>query len=516
MPIRLRFILVANLLLAGLGITGYIAIRDVQHASDVFSNVARDSIDQVKLSDQIRANLPDLRALELELIMTTDPHQQPGVLEKMEVRKDGLRQVMGHYEYDQNVNSDTDCVSCHQVYGRYSRSVTQVLNLVADGKNDEALAVYVESGQDYEALLDEAEEFRQSQYASAREYSMQGSASADEARNILTGAVLAAAVVTLLLGYYFSSYVHRHLTRLTEGAQQVMGGNLSVAIPIQSSDEFGKLGQAFNAMTASLRASETENSRLHEGAIKMREERIKLLSDGLKRAVEAQENERQRVARELHDGIGQALTALQLGLGRMESNARSPGMKEAAASLRELSVTTLIDIRDLARDLRPGMLDEMGLEPTLRNFVKAFSERTGIPVALSVSGLAGRLPPELEVTIFRIVQEGLANMARHARAGHAWVDLTLADGALSATVRDNGVGFDVAAMREERGRSLGLSGMEERCRFSDGTLSIESAPGEGTRLTCTWRLPAEVAAACQAPPEPEPGVSASVSQGGSA
>ncbi|HET8943747.1 MAG TPA: histidine kinase [Dehalococcoidia bacterium] len=518
MPIRLRFLLVANLFLAGLGITGYIAIRDVQHASDVFSNVARDSIDQVRLSDQIRANLPDLRALELEYVMTTDPHQQPAVLERMQVRREALRQVMGHYEFSQNIDTGTDCVSCHQVYGRYSQSVTRVLDLVGQGRHDEALAEYQDSADDYAAVLTEAEDFRQSNYASAREYSLQGSESADEARNILIGAIAVAVVLTIALGHTFSSYVHRRLKSLTEGTQRVITGDLGGSIPVQGTDEFGQLAHAFNSMTDSLRTSQEENANLHDVAIRMREERIKLLSDGLKRAVEAQENERQRVSQELHDGIGQALTALQLGLGRIEVNAKSPEIQEAAASLRDLSVNTLIEIRELARDLRPGMLDEMGLLPTLRNYVKAFSERTGIPVELSVGALAGRLPPELEVTIFRIVQEGLANMARHARADHAWVALELTDGTLSATVRDDGVGFDVAAIRGEQGHSLGLSGMEERCRFSNGNLSIESAPGAGTKMVCTWQLSPEVLAAWDSGELAAEGaineMSASFSQGG--
>ncbi len=517
MPIRLRFILVANLFLAGLAITGYVAIRDVQHASDVFSNVARDSIDQVRLSDQIRANLPDLRALELEYVMTTDPHLQPGILERMEVRREALRQVMGHYEYSQNLDPGTDCVSCHQVYGRYSQSVSRVMNLVQVGRNDEALLEYQASADDYSAVLSQAEDFRRSNYASARQYSLQGSASADEARNVLIGAIAAAVVLTIVLGHWFSSYVHRRLTSLTEGTQRVIRGDLDGSIPIQGTDEFGQLAHAFNAMTDSIRTHQAENTRLHDVAIKMREERIKLLSDGLRRAVEAQENERQRVSRELHDGIGQALTALQLGLGRIEMKASSPDIQETAASLRDLSVNTLIDIRELARDLRPGMLDEMGLEPTLRNYVKAFSDRTGIPVELSVSGLRGRLPPALEVTIFRIVQEGLANMARHASAEHAWVTLGLSDGTLTATVRDDGAGFDVEAMRGEQGRSLGLSGMEERCRFSNGNLSIESAPGAGTKLLCSWQLPADVLAMSAEDAGTEGGssqVSASFSQGG--
>ncbi len=500
MPIRLRFILVANLFLAGLGVIGFIAIRDVEHASSVFSNVARDSIDQVKLSDQIRANLPDLRASELEYIMTTDPHQQPVVLQEMEVKREALRQVMDHYEFTQKMDSGVDCVSCHQIFGRYSRNHTQIMDLVSQGRNDEALAVYQASATEYSGLLSEAESFRQSQYASARAYSLQGSASADEARNILIGSFAAAAILTFVVGHAISGYVHRRLQMLTEGTRRVMQGNLDEPIQVQGKDEFGQLAGAFNAMTESLRKSQSENSDLHEVAIRMREERITLLSDGLRRAVEAQENERQRVARELHDGIGQALTALQLGLGRMEMNARSPRQKEAAASLRDLSVNTLIDIRDLARDLRPGMLDEMGLEPTLRNYVKTFSERTDIPVECTVTGLAGRLPPELEVTIFRIVQEGLANMARHANASHAWVTLALADETLSVTVQDDGAGFDVEAVRAHHERSLGLSGMEERCRFTDGALAIESSPGLGTKLVCTWHPSPEVLAACGGKP----------------
>lgn len=498
MPIRLRFILVANLFLAGLGIIGYVAIRDMEHASTVFSRVASESIDQVKVSDQIRANLPDLRASELEYITTSDPHLQPAVLQNIQERREAMRQVMDHFEYGQRNDLSVDCVSCHQVFGSYSQSLSQVMALVSEGKNDEALAVYQASATDYAALLSEAESFRQSQYVSARASSMQGSASAEEARNILIGSFAAAALLTFVAVHTMSGYVHRRLQRLTEGTRRVMEGKLDETIEAKGTDEFGELARAFNAMTESLRTSQVENSNLHEVAIKMREERIHLLSEGLRRAVEAQENERQRVARELHDGIGQALTALQLGLGRLETNAKSPQMKESAASLRDLSVNTLIDIRDLARDLRPGMLDEMGLEPTLRNHVKAFSERTDIPVDLALPGLGGRLPPELEVTIFRIVQEGLANMARYAGASHAWVTLALADGTLTLTIGDNGSGFDVEAVRAHHRGSLGLSGMEERCRFSDGTLAIESSPGRGTKLVCTWRPSPEVLASAGA------------------
>lgn len=500
MPIRLRFLLVSNILLVGLGIIGFVAIRDVQHASDTFSQAARDSIDHVQLSDQIRANLPDLRALELEYITTSDLHDQAAVLQEMEAKRNALKQVMNHYEFDQDKETGPGCVSCHQAFSRYAQSNSQVKTLVSQGKTTQALSVYQASSEQYTALLTEAETFRQSQYSAAREESLRGSAMAEEARNILIGCFVAAAVLLFIIGHAMSSYIHRRLRRLMDGTRRVIGGNLSQPIEVEGRDEFGQLGKAFNAMTESLQKSQAENLNLHDVAIRMREERIKLLSDGLRRAVEAQENERQRVSRELHDGVGQALTALQLGLGRLEMNTRSPTVKDAASSLRDLSVSTLQEIRDLARDLRPSMLDEMGLEPTLRNYVKEFAERIRTPIALHASGLAGRLPQELEVTVFRIVQEGLSNMAKHAGASHGRVDLAQADGALTLIVEDDGAGFDVATVRATQGRSLGLSGMEERCRFSDGDLEIESAPGQGTKLVCRWRLSSDVLAPPQAGP----------------
>lgn len=193
-----------------------------------------------------------------------------------------------------------------------------------------------------------------------------------------------------------------------------------------------------------------------------------------------------RVARELHDEVGQALTGLQFGLGRVARMTRSARIREMTESLKELTVDTLKGVRSLALDLRPSLLDSIGLAPTLHHYCESYSTRTGIPVGLTITGLAGRLQPALEITLFRIVQEALTNTARYSGASQASVGLSFGGGTLRLAVRDNGRGFDVEATRADYRRCLGLSGMEERCRFSGGTLVVESAPGDGTVVTCTW------------------------------
>ncbi len=536
MPIRLRFLLVANVFLVGLGIVGFVAITNLDRAAQTFSEATQRGINQVQLSDQLRANIPDLRTLELEYVMASDPVSAVALRTEMAERRKSLRQVMTHYhqegkgaslatcgschhasEHGRAIvasyssaaangaasrpqpdlsagflqgNADPlldGCLSCHRAYRRFIDMHTQIETLASQGQREEALVSFRKSTAGYTALLDEAESFRQAQYSLVRQESREGHTASLVARNTLIATFAVAAVITFLVGHHFSLYIHRRLAALGEGTRRVIRGELNQPIRVQGRDEFTELAKVFNTMTYSLQQSQTENLRLHEGAIRMREERIALLSDGLKRATDAQENERKRVARELHDEVGQALTGLQFGLGRLAKMTRSERIRETTEALKELTVETLRGVRNLALDLRPSLLDDIGLAATLHHYVEAYSARTGVPAALSISGLAERLRPELEITVFRIVQEALTNTARYAGATQAWVDLTLEDNALTLVVRDNGSGFDVEATRADYRRSLGISGMEERCRFSDGTFTVESAPSEGATVICTWR-----------------------------
>jgi signal transduction histidine kinase len=196
--------------------------------------------------------------------------------------------------------------------------------------------------------------------------------------------------------------------------------------------------------------------------------------DALRRVVAAQELERQRLARELHDETGQALTSILLGLKQLDGE--SP---EAVAELRELVVATLQDVRRLAVELRPKVLDDFGLVPALERLTQGFAEHTGISVDLEASALTERLPVEVETAIFRIVQESLTNVVKHAHASSVSVVLTRGDGRIKAVIEDDGTGFAPETIGES---GIGLVGMRERIELLDGSLTVESSERSGTTV----------------------------------
>jgi two-component system, NarL family, sensor histidine kinase DevS len=197
--------------------------------------------------------------------------------------------------------------------------------------------------------------------------------------------------------------------------------------------------------------------------------------DSLRRVVAGQELERRRLARELHDETGQALTSILLGLRALEDANTGVNVDE----LRMLVVTTLQDVRRLAVQLRPKALDDFGLVAALERLAQTFSESSGIRVQLEASIGNERLPTEVETTVYRIVQEALTNVVKHAEASEVSILLVRREGTLTAVVEDNGGGFDPQQARSD---SLGLEGMRERVALHDGRLTLESAPGSGTTL----------------------------------
>jgi signal transduction histidine kinase len=201
--------------------------------------------------------------------------------------------------------------------------------------------------------------------------------------------------------------------------------------------------------------------------------------DAVGRVVDAQERERTRLARELHDQTGQALTSILLGLKELDGVVETPQGKASVASLRELVVSTLRDVRGLAVELRPAALDDFGLTAALERLADTFRERAGVEVAVETRLGDARLDPSLETTLYRIVQEALTNVLKHAEARRVSISLVRKDAAISAVVEDDGRGFDPAATRRE---ALGLAGMRERVGLLGGRITIESAPGAGTTL----------------------------------
>src|SRR5213082_208046 len=202
-----------------------------------------------------------------------------------------------------------------------------------------------------------------------------------------------------------------------------------------------------------------------------------------RKLIEAQEAERRAVARELHDDFGQVLTALKLHLQRRDRD---------DAETIALVDSAIARMRELAHDLRPPLLDEFGLEASLRWYVEREATRAGLDFRLALAPFARRPPIAVETTCFRIAQEALTNVVRHAQARLVEVELSEANGTLLLTVRDDGQGFDVGAARRRaaRGGSQGLLSMQERVTLADGDLDIDSTPSRGTAIRARLPLPA--------------------------
>jgi signal transduction histidine kinase len=199
--------------------------------------------------------------------------------------------------------------------------------------------------------------------------------------------------------------------------------------------------------------------------------------DAMRRVVEAQELERKRLARELHDETGQALTSILLGLKPLEAGAEGED-REAVGALRELVVATLQDVRRLAVELRPSALDDLGLVAAVNRLAESFGEG-GIHVDIEAQIGDERLPEPVETTLYRIVQEALTNVAKHAEAKRMSITLVRKDGTVIAVIEDDGKGFDPEASARE---GLGLLGMRERLALVGGKLRVEAAPGTGTTI----------------------------------
>jgi signal transduction histidine kinase len=215
-----------------------------------------------------------------------------------------------------------------------------------------------------------------------------------------------------------------------------------------------------------------------------------------RRILETQEAERRRVAHELHDELGQALTAIKINL-QLGDRLQNQSPDELNAENLRIVDDALQQVRRLALALRPSMLDDLGLLPALRWMAGQSAERSGYTVEFDTAIIGGRLALEIETACFRIVQESLTNIARHAQAQHVKIALHRTGGVLELSVHDDGCGFDLAAMRERAviGGSVGVLGMQERAELIGGQLDIESTPGQGStvRLRCPLRRRGESA-----------------------
>jgi signal transduction histidine kinase len=197
----------------------------------------------------------------------------------------------------------------------------------------------------------------------------------------------------------------------------------------------------------------------------------------LARAISAQEEERTRVARELHDETGQALSAILVGLRTVQEADTLEQVRVLVQRLRDLTSQTVRDVGRIARGLRPSTLDDLGLVPALQRYADELGAARGIDITITDRG-AERFPPEIETTLYRIIQEALTNVARHAQASHARVTIERHPSNVRAVIRDDGIGFNVTEAR----RALGLVGMQERASLLGGSVEIVSHPRTGSTV----------------------------------
>lgn len=223
------------------------------------------------------------------------------------------------------------------------------------------------------------------------------------------------------------------------------------------------------------------NMRLFE-QVRLGRERQRLLS---KNIVEIQEAERRRIARELHDHLGQSLTGLQFMLETVKQQADET-QKSRVQDIQNAVTEIIGHVREMSLNLRPSMLDDLGLIPTLKWHIERFTAQTGIRVHFDASTTPERFPANLETTAYRIIQEALTNVARHSNAREAFVRVTAADDVLRLEIIDNGKGFDASTVLNKP--TSGLSGMSERADLAGGYLTVNSSPNQGTHIVAELPL----------------------------
>jgi two-component system, NarL family, sensor histidine kinase UhpB len=281
---------------------------------------------------------------------------------------------------------------------------------------------------------------------------------------------VAGVAVTVLVNALILRLALSPLERLEEVSGRVQAGDLSARVPYSAlaDREMERLTGTFNTMLDNL---DSYRQRLREVAA---------------RALHAEEEERKRISRELHDDTAQTLAALLLRL-RVARGTEDPVARDALLEQfrRELG-EALERIRRFARGLRPPALDDLGLVPALESHVRSLADTVETPIRVEAEPLERPLPRATELALYRIAQEALANAIRHAGAREVELSIAETDGRVVLTVADDGHGFDVGAVREE-GRGLGVFGMEERALYIGGSLDIQSTPS-GTRVRASVPL----------------------------
>jgi two-component system sensor histidine kinase UhpB len=291
------------------------------------------------------------------------------------------------------------------------------------------------------------------------------------------------AVTILVVNLALNRLVVQRLEHLLDALSQFGQGNFNLRLPAQSPDEIGQLAEAFNEM----------GQRIAENAFKMRElseqlqQRSSERGELLKRVIGAQESERQRVAREIHDDLGQALGGIsfQLEAARRLVESDPPRARQQLDQVQSLLAEMTERMYKIILALRPSELDDLGLTAAIRSHAERLFAGSGIRFEMDASRFTSRLPAEVETAVYRALQEALSNIVRHSRASSVTLTFAYQRGIFEAEITDNGKGFSLEEVKSTQAspRGLGLMGMQERIAQCGGELTVDAHLGSGTRLS---------------------------------
>ena len=294
------------------------------------------------------------------------------------------------------------------------------------------------------------------------------------------GAILLTVILVIVL---LNQFVIRRLERLALAITSFGHGDLHAPIHDETTDEIGKISMAFDDMALQVETREADNRALSDVLEKRNTQR----GDLLKRLITAQENERKRVARELHDDLGQTLGGMSFHVKAIERSVRAkyPKIAEQLNPIRNMIKDATDKMYDLIIDLRPSSLDDFGLVHALRSHADLIFRGNGVSFELDTEKFDRRLSPEIETALFRVFQEALNNVVRHAEAQNVAISLACYPETFEGNIDDDGVGFDTQTIQPagDNARGLGLLGMQERVMQCGGQINIQSRLHEGTHIS---------------------------------
>jgi len=306
-------------------------------------------------------------------------------------------------------------------------------------------------------------------------------------------------LLAIVLAWGIGLSITRPVNSLTQAAQRISSGDLEGPIPVSGQDEIGRLALTFDHMRVKLKDSidtiEQWNREL-EQRVKERTKELETSQAALKRkelahqellkkVISVQEDERKRMARELHDETSQSLSALILALDTQMEKSPDTSFKKKLQDTRSLAEEILDGIHRLIFALRPAMLDDLGLLPAIQWYAQRQLEPLGVGITFEGKEERERLPAPIETAIFRVMQEAINNIAKHAQAENVVISYSQRDQMVSIEIEDDGKGFDVEELKSstDKKRGLGLLGMKERINQLGGSFTLETAPAMGTRIT---------------------------------